>query len=53
VKPVQIGPSVGGVTVVESGLADGEQVVTGGQYKLRKDAEVSITDKVEGGDGNS
>ena len=53
VKPVKVGPSVDGATVVESGLADGEQVVTGGQYKLRKDSGVSITDKVEGDEGSS
>jgi len=52
-KPVKIGPSVAGVTVVESGLADGDRVITGGQYKLRKDSVVSITDKVEDGDGSS
>jgi len=45
-KPVKVGPSTGGMTVVTSGLNDGERVVTGGQYKLRKGAPVSITDKV-------
>jgi membrane fusion protein, multidrug efflux system len=45
-KTVNVGPSVGGMTVVTSGLADGERVVTGGQYKLRKGAPVSISDKV-------
>jgi len=45
-KPVKVGPSTGGNTVVTSGLNDGERVVTGGQYKLRKGAPVSITDKV-------
>jgi len=45
-KPVKVGPSVGGATVVTSGLEVGERVVTGGQYKLRKGAPVSISDKV-------
>jgi membrane fusion protein, multidrug efflux system len=45
-KTVKVGPSTGGMTVVTSGLADGERVVTGGQYKLRKGAPVSISDKV-------
>ena len=44
-KPVKVGPSVGGMTVVTSGLTDGERVVTGGQYKLRKGTPVSIVDK--------
>ena len=44
-KPVKVGPSTGGMTVVTSGLSDGERVVTGGQYKLRKGAPVSISDK--------
>jgi multidrug efflux system membrane fusion protein len=44
-KPVKVGPSVEGKTIVISGIADGERAVTGGQYKLRKDAPVSITDK--------
>jgi multidrug efflux system membrane fusion protein len=52
-KPVQVGPSVGGVTVVMSGVDDGERVVTGGQYKLRKDAPVSITDKPQDAGGIS
>lgn len=44
-KPIQVGPSVGGMTIVTSGLDDGQRVVTGGQYKLRTNAPVSITDK--------
>jgi multidrug efflux system membrane fusion protein len=55
-KQVKVGPSTGGGTVVTSGLKGGERVVTGGQYKLRKGAPVSITDKVpddNGPDGGS
>jgi membrane fusion protein, multidrug efflux system len=44
-KPIQVGPSVGGMTIITSGLDDGQRVVTGGQYKLRTNAPVSITDK--------
>jgi membrane fusion protein, multidrug efflux system len=44
-KPVKVGASVGGMTIVASGIDDGQRVVTGGQYKLRKDAPVSISDK--------
>jgi membrane fusion protein, multidrug efflux system len=52
-KPVKVGPSVGGMTVVTSGLTDGARVVTGGQYKLRKGAPVSIVDKAPEDDGTS
>ena len=44
-KPVQVGPSVDGMTIVTSGVNDGERVITYGQYKLRKDSPVSITTK--------
>src|SRR4051812_5200135 len=44
-KPVQVGPSVGGMTIVTSGIDDGVRVVTGGQYKLRTDAPVALSDK--------
>jgi multidrug efflux system membrane fusion protein len=53
VKPVQVGPSVDGMTIVTSGIDDGERVITGGQYKLRKDAPVSISDKPVSDEGTS
>lgn len=34
VAPVTLGPISGGVAVVESGMADGQRVVTAGQYRL-------------------
>jgi multidrug efflux system membrane fusion protein len=45
VKPVKVGASVAGRTIVTSGIGDGERVITGGQYKLRKNSPVSISDK--------
>jgi membrane fusion protein, multidrug efflux system len=45
-KPVKVGPSTGGMTVVTSGLKGVERVVTGGQYKLHNGASVSISDAV-------
>lgn len=39
-RRIEIGPSTGDLTVVTSGLADGEQVVTDGQYRLRVNALV-------------
>ncbi len=44
-KPVEVGPSIGDITIVTSGLNDAERIVTGGQYKLRTDVPVSITNK--------
>ena len=44
-KPVQTGPSAGDITIVESGIGDRDRVVTGGQYKLKTNAPVSVTDK--------
>jgi multidrug efflux system membrane fusion protein len=42
-KPVKVGPSTQGMTIITSGVDDGERVVTGGQYKLRPDAPVSMS----------
>ncbi len=39
-RRIEIGPSTGDLTVVTSGLADGERVVTDGQYRLRVNALV-------------
>ena len=49
-KPVQTGPLVGDITIVEAGVGDGERVVTGGQYKLKNNAPVSISDKPQPAD---
>jgi multidrug efflux system membrane fusion protein len=42
-KPIETGPTVGDLTVVNSGLSDGERVVTGGHYKLRPDGAVTFS----------
>ena len=42
-RPIEVGPSSGEVTVVTSGLEQGERVVTDGQYKLKRDVPVSIS----------
>ena len=49
-KPVQTGPAVGDITIVDAGINTGERVVTGGQYKLRPNAPVSISDKPQPAD---
>ena len=42
-RKIEVGPGTGEVTIIASGLNDGERVVTDGQYKLQKDSPVSIT----------
>jgi multidrug efflux system membrane fusion protein len=42
-RKIEVGPGTGDVTIVTSGLKEGERVVTDGQYKLQKDSPVSIT----------
>jgi membrane fusion protein, multidrug efflux system len=39
-RRIEIGPSTGDLTIVTSGVADGDRVVTDGQYKLRVNALV-------------
>jgi len=49
-KTVQTGPAVGDITIVDAGINAGERVVTGGQYKLKNNAPVSISDKPQPAD---
>ena len=41
--PIEVGPAYGKVTIVTSGLAGGERIVTDGQYKLQRNAPVTYT----------
>jgi len=43
-RPITTGPAVGNITVVTSGINEGEKVVTNGQYNLQVGAPVSVTD---------
>ena len=40
-RPVMVGPASGDLTVIEKGIAEGERVVTDGQYKLQVNARVN------------
>ena len=42
-RPIEVGPTAGNLTIVTSGLRDGEAVVTDGQYKLQPNAPVTVT----------
>jgi membrane fusion protein, multidrug efflux system len=52
-RPIEVGPAYGKVTIVNSGLAGGERIVTDGQYKLQRDAPVTITSTASAGSGGS
>ena len=52
-KPIKAGQSVGGMTIVTQGIADGDRVITGGQYKLRNGVRVNESSDVPPGDGES
>jgi multidrug efflux system membrane fusion protein len=43
VRPIQLGPTTGDLTVVTSGLNEGDRVVTEGQYKLQANTPVTVT----------
>ena len=43
-RPIEVGPAAGDSTIVTAGLADGDRVVTAGQYKLQPKTKVVITD---------
>lgn len=42
-QPIKVGPTVGDLTVITSGVSKGERVVTDGQYKLKRGVKVRIT----------
>jgi multidrug efflux system membrane fusion protein len=41
-RPIALGPVSGDLTVIDKGLAEGDRVVTDGQYKLQVNARVAI-----------
>jgi multidrug efflux system membrane fusion protein len=42
-RRIEVGPTTGALTIVTSGLSEGDRVVTGGQYKLQANVPVSIS----------
>jgi multidrug efflux system membrane fusion protein len=42
-RRIDLGPASGDLTVINTGLAEGDRVVTDGQYKLQANARVTIT----------
>ena len=41
-RRIELGPASGDLTVINTGLAEGDRVVTDGQYKLQANARVTI-----------
>jgi membrane fusion protein, multidrug efflux system len=39
-RPIEVGPTTGDLTIITAGVADGERIVTAGQYKLQAKARV-------------
>jgi membrane fusion protein, multidrug efflux system len=52
-RPIEAGPTYRDLTVVAAGLNGGERIVTDGQYKLQKDAPVTVTSTQTAGSGGS
>ena len=42
-RRIELGPASGDLTIVTAGLAEGDRVVTNGQYRLQANAPVAIT----------
>jgi len=41
-RSIEVGPSTNDLTIITSGLGEGERVVTAGQYKLKKGVAVTV-----------
>jgi membrane fusion protein, multidrug efflux system len=52
-RTIQVEATSGNLTIVVSGVAEGERVVTDGQYKLQSNAPVSITSTQVAASGDS
>jgi multidrug efflux system membrane fusion protein len=53
VRPIKVGPTTGDLTIITSGVNEGERVVTGGQYKLQPNAPVTVSVPVSAARGRS
>jgi membrane fusion protein, multidrug efflux system len=52
IRPLKVGPTADKLTIVESGLEEGERVITDGHYKLRQKIPVTITSPRVAGNGD-
>jgi multidrug efflux system membrane fusion protein len=53
VRQIQVGPTAGDSTIVDSGVSEGDRVVIDGQYKLQTNSPVSVTSPPAAGAGRS
>jgi multidrug efflux system membrane fusion protein len=51
-RALKAGPTSNSLTIIESGITDGDRVVTDGQYKLRQNAPVTISTPQLAGSGD-
>lgn len=52
-RPITVGPASGDVTIVASGLAEGDRVITEGQYRLQQGAPIAATTAPAGPEAHS
>jgi len=52
-RPLRVGPTSGDQTEVVAGLAEGDRVVTDGQYRLQQNAPVAVSPPPSPGAGNA
>jgi multidrug efflux system membrane fusion protein len=50
-RPIEAGPTSGDLTVVASGVTDGDRVVTEGQLRLQQNARVAFAERPSHGAG--
>ena len=53
VRPIQVGPTTGDLTIITSGLEENERVVTDGQYKLQVNSPVTVSPPASAAGGRS
>ena len=53
VRQIQVGPTAEDLTIVDSGVNEGDRVVIDGQYKLQTNSPVSVTSPPAAGAGRS
>jgi multidrug efflux system membrane fusion protein len=53
VRQIRVGPIAGDLTIIDSGVNEGDRVVTDGQYKLQANAPVSVSSPPAAGAGRS
>jgi multidrug efflux system membrane fusion protein len=51
-RPIEVGPATDNLTIIATGLAEGERVVTAGQYKLQANAPVVMASLPPPASGN-